>query len=748
MSNAPQLLGVSLSRPSPLGLTAPRKGNPADTVNAAVFAPDLEHVVLCYQVPGGPWAAVKLAEYAAGVHHGVVEHMPIGSRYGYRAEPGAGAGIEPETEQLLLDPYGRFIDNYGTDEAPLYASVRMDDSFDWGNDTRPHTPWRDTIVYEAHVRGQSMLHPDVPEDIRGSYAGIAHEAMIRHLKDLGVTAIELLPIHFHLDEPHLEGTGMTNYWGYNSLGFFSPQTSYASPAARAAGPQAVQNELKGMVKLLHAAGIEVILDVVFNHTAEGAADRPAVSWRGLAERTYYRNDNGNYIDTTGCGNTLDFSQPRVIQLALDSLRYWVRDFHIDGFRFDLAVTLGRDSDNEFNSEHPFLLAASTDSQLDGVKLISEPWDLGYGGWQTGRFPQEWHDWNDHFRDYVRQIWLSDAASLHAGGGAGPISQLADALSGSAALFGPSGRSPLASVNFVTAHDGFTLADLTAYDTKHNEANGEDNRDGSSNNHSWNHGVEGPTTDPAVNGARAQSARNLMATLLLSLGVPMITAGDEMGRSQGGNNNAYCQDNEITWLDWNLDEDAQSMLNDTRSLIRIRKKFLASQPASYLERGESDQLRWFGADGELMTGERWSDPHGRVLQMFTGTAAGKLDGLIVFNASLEDVEFHLPKRCDAAVDAPADAASVATPAVADAASASEAAAVVPVPPPAGDDDGGWTLELSTAQKAATTPGDSAAPPATEALPAAGGRQAATVAPYGGAVTVPANSIQIYSDRLAL
>ncbi|WP_427016389.1 glycogen debranching protein GlgX [Pseudarthrobacter sp. P1] len=641
VSNAASTRSSVLSRPTPLGLSTPRRGAvaavDAGTVNAAVYAPDLAQAVLHWQAPGQPWVSVALAGKDDGVHHGVVRGIPVGSRYAYSGT----AVADPGTEQLLLDPYGRYIENYGSAEAPLYASVRMDGGFDWGLDLHPRIPPRDAIYYEAHVRGQSMLHPDIPQELRGTYAGMAHPTMIAHLRDVGVTSVQLLPIHFHLDEPHLLEDRLANYWGYNTLGYFAPQASYATAAAQAAGPQAVQAELKGMVKLLHDAGIEVILDVVYNHTAEGSAAAPALSWRGLAEDVYYRNANGAYIDTTGCGNTLDTSKERVRDMVLDSMRYWVEEFRIDGFRFDLAVSLSRDGSHEFDPQHPFLLEAAKDPALRGTKLIAEPWDLGYGGWQTGRFPRGWADWNDHFRDYARRFWLSDQAALRAGGNGGPVSALADALSGSAALFGPSGRSPLDSINFITAHDGFTLADLTAYNTKHNEANGEDNRDGNSDNRSWNHGVEGPTTDPAITAARSQSARNLMATLLLSRGVPMITAGDELGRSQRGNNNAYCQDNEITWLDWSLDAGARTMLAATRSLVRIRRAFLSSQPASYQTPDTDAYLRWCGVDGAPMTPERWSDPRGRVLQMLIGAPGGLLDGLLLFNASPAEVEFRLP-----------------------------------------------------------------------------------------------------------
>ncbi|MCY0905651.1 glycogen debranching protein GlgX [Arthrobacter sp. H14-L1] len=665
-------LGAARSRPFPLGLSGPlpSKGHGAggagDRVNVAVYAPELDEVEMYVQAPGGSWRHVLLPDCSDGVHHGTVTGVPVGSRYGFRGvrvpagegpEMSAPAGIEasgfpasgfdPETSQLLLDPYGRYIDERTASGAVLYSSVRMGSAFDWGHDhgTAGHTPWRNTVIYEAHVKGLTMLHPEIPAELRGSYAGMAHPAMIGYLLDLGITAVELLPVHFHIDEPHLRTRGLKNYWGYNTLGYFAPQVSYASPAAQAAGPQAVQDELKGMIKLLHAAGIEVILDVVYNHTAEGPAQLPALCWRGLGDGTYYRHEDGRYADSTGCGNTLDFSEMRVVQMTLDSLRYWVEEFHIDGFRFDLAVSLARNAANEFRALHPFLIAAATDKALAGIKLIAEPWDLGGGGWQTGRFPAGWVDWNDHYRDAVRDFWLSDQAALAAGETGGTLAPLADSLAGSAALFAASGRSQLASVNFVTAHDGFTLADLVSYNHKENTANGEDNRDGPDHNRSWNHGVEGSTNDDGILSARARTARNMMATLLLSLGVPMITAGDEIAHSQRGNNNPYCQDNETAWLDWTLDAPARQMLAATKRLIRVRRDFLAHQPSGYPSRGESSYLHWYTADGTPMTQERWHNPAERVLQMLMGSPAGLLDGLVVFNAGGAPTSVTLPDLTD-------------------------------------------------------------------------------------------------------
>ncbi len=644
-------LGAALSRPFPLGVSALPTEDGATAVNVAVYSPSYSDVVLCFLRPGGSWKAVLLPDKSDGVHHGLVEDMPVGSRYGFYTHPGATQEemllIDPEAVQLLLDPYGRYIheeEAHGA-EAPdgttRYLSVRMDSEFDWGMVTRPNTPWRETVFYEAHVRGQTMLHPDIPEDIRGSYAGMAHPAMIKHLRELGVTAVELLPVHFHIDEPHLHGTGNSNYWGYNTLGFFAPHVGYASEGARKAGPQAVQAELKGMIKLLHMAGIEVILDVVYNHTAEGGPGGPALSWRGLAEEHYYRMRDGNYYDTTGCGNTLNFANPAVIKMAMDSLRHWVQEYRIDGFRFDLAVSLARNGEHEFSNQHPFLLAAATDGVLASTKLIAEPWDVGYGGWQTGQFPTGWADWNDSFRDTVREVWLTERAAMLAGHHNNGLAKFGDALGGSAALFAASGRSSMASINLITAHDGFTLADLTAFNHKHNLDNQEDNRDGTNNNRSWNHGIEGITNNPHTLAQRARTARNLMATMLLSQGVPMITAGDELGRSQGGNNNVYCQDNEIAWLDWTLDDDAKTMLAATRRLVHIRRDFLAAQPSTYPTRGGRSFIHWFAADGTAMTPERWTNPHERVLTMLIGAPDGEVDGLIVFNTGITEEQVVLP-----------------------------------------------------------------------------------------------------------
>jgi glycogen operon protein len=615
--------------------------------NVAVYAPGVATLEIAYCAPGGTWQLKTLPNITNDVHHGIVDGFPMGSRYGFRSSSEDDAlpvsvptvAFEDDGEQpLLLDPYGRAVDQ----RDGLLTNVRMSGGFDWGGDRNPHISWRNTIIYEAHVRGQSMLHPDIPEELRGTYAGLAHPAMIEHLTGLGITSVQLLPVHFHLDEPHLQNLGMTNYWGYNTAAFFAPHPAYATEAAQMAGPQAVQDEFKGMVKLLHAAGLEVILDVVYNHTAEGGRDGQTLSFRGLGEMQYYRHDgHGRYVDTTGCGNSLNFGHPRVVQLVLDSLRYWVDEFHIDGFRFDLAVTLCRNAANDFDPHHPFLVAIAADPVLSSVKLIAEPWDLGYGGWQTGRFPPGWVDWNDHFRDALRSFWLADRAAIDAGGQGGSVARLADSISGSASLFAESGRTRMASVNFFTSHDGFTLADLVSYDRKHNEANGEQNRDGHGDNRSYNHGFEGPTEDEEILALRAQTSRNLMATLMVSMGVPMITAGDEIGRTQQGNNNAYCQDNAITWLDWTSTPESHAMLRSTKRVIRLRKEFLAGQPHHYPSRDKQAYLHWFDEHGKPMSMDRWNDPQHRVVQLLLGSDDGQVDGLVVVNGSANDIKITLP-----------------------------------------------------------------------------------------------------------
>jgi len=618
-----------------------------------------------------------------GVWSGFVPGVVEGQRYGFRADgpwdPAAGHRYNPA--KLLVDPYARGLvgavqdvpetrgqasdgDAAGPlvrdprDSAPFVPhSVVVGPSRSDVPVTHPHVPWSDTVVYEAHVRGLTMTLPGVPQELRGTYAGLAHPVTIAHLTSLGVTTVELLPIHAFADEPHLTALGLTNYWGYNTLGFFAPHAPYATQAARDAGPAAVRDEVRGMVQLLHEAGLEVVLDVVYNHTCEGGPDGPQLSWRGLDNRSCYLHDDGNpigYADVTGTGNSLDFRRPRVIQTALDSLRYWVEEIGVDGFRFDLAVTLGRTS-NGFTAGHPFLVALQTDPVLSTCKLIAEPWDIGPGGWQTGQFPPPFSEWNDRFRDAARGFWLADLAAASRGNPTSGIREIATRLAGSADLFGmsdpPLVRGPVASINYVTAHDGFTLRDLVTYDHKHNLANGEDNRDGSDNNLSWNHGSEGPAADDdlaaALEPLRRRSARNLLGTLLLAAGTPMITAGDELGRTQQGNNNAYCQDGPLSWVDWDLEPWQQELLTTTRYLLALRREhpalrvdgFFMGAPRPDAEPHQPD-LTWFDDSGSPVTHEQWHDPQMRTLQMLRRGAGPHAHVLLVMNGALVDSEVTL------------------------------------------------------------------------------------------------------------
>ncbi len=668
--------GRDASRPHPLGIhpSAARDGS----ANVAVYAPGVQDLDLVYRLPGGPWRRRRLPGRTGAVHHGTVpppepqrlsaagwgwlRHrdespaLPAGTEYGFvPADSPVATGPRapgPADRQVLLDPYGTGLTRLAPppgveDPGPdayggRYVSVITHQDFDWDGDRPPERPWRDTVVYEAHVKGLTARHPGIPPELRGTYAGLAHPVMVEHLTSLGITAVELLPVHAHLDEPHLTALGLSNYWGYNTLGFFAPHAGYATGAARARGPQGVLEEFKAMVRDLHRAGLEVYLDVVYNHTAEAGQDEPAYCWRGLGDTAYYRHgDDGRYVDVTGCGNSVNFGNPRVVQMALDSLRYWVQQCHVDGFRFDLAPELARDERHRFTRNHPFLVAVGADPALHGVKLIAEPWDVGMGGWQTGHFPEGWADWNDRFRDTVRDFWLTGPRSMSVGGDGGNAARLAGALAGSAEMFAASGRTALASLNFVTAHDGFTLADLVAYDNKHNQANLERNRDGTNDNHSWNHGAEGPARDARIRADRAQTARNLMATLLFSQGVPMITAGDEIGRTQGGNNNAYCQDNEISWVDWRLTPAARAMLTATKALITVRREFLAGQPAHFPTRPDEVLMHWFGPDGEPMTAADWQRPGARTIQVLIGSRGGRITGLMVVNGASADMSVTFP-----------------------------------------------------------------------------------------------------------
>jgi isoamylase len=663
----PGALGRDLAPPP--GVTLVEGG-----ADVSVYAGHADGVYVCLFDPGDTAGAterrVPLLERAHGWWFGFVPDMGPGQRYNIRVagEWSPDLGMRHNASKLLLDPYARALEGEVTWGPEVYGHivdttwhgdgemrsdldsrahvprcVVVDDTFDWEGDRPPGRTRSETVVYEAHVRNQTALHPGVPEELRGTYAGLAHPASLAHLTGLGVTAVELLPIHTFTSEPHLVRRGMANHWGYNTLGFFAPHPSYAA----ATHPQGVVDEVKGMVKLLHREGIEVILDVVYNHTAEQDRTGATLSWRGLDQRAYYRLDErGRDIDVTGCGNTLDLRHPVVCRMVLDSLRHWVQEFHVDGFRFDLAVALGRGRGDEYDPDHPFLVALRTDPVLSRVTLIAEPWDLGMHGWRTGQFPPPFMEWNDRYRDAVRRFWVGDVRAHAHGQHSHGLQELATRLAGSRDLFGHRDRGPTASVNFVTAHDGFTLADLVSYDHKHNEANGEHNRDGSNGNSSWNHGVEGPTDDPAVIAARSRSLRNLLGTLLVSTGVPMLNAGDEMGRTQGGNNNAYCQDNATTWLSWDLDRWQEDLLETTRHLLRVRRELPALRQRVWAlgERVHDDgsrDMEWFGADGEPM-GHRWDHPGTRLVQMYVaGAWMGAESALVVVNGGGHDTEVTLP-----------------------------------------------------------------------------------------------------------
>ncbi|MFE7845075.1 glycogen debranching protein GlgX [Microbacterium sp. NPDC057407] len=563
------------------------------------------------------WAvdSIPMTPAAGGVWEVTSGHLRPGTRYAVRVDGPHAPGNTFNRGTLLVEPYSRGLARQGYDD---WRSVVVDGSFDWGGVAKPAVPMDRTVVYEAHVKGVSKRHPLVPPALHGTYAGLAHPAMVEHFLSLGITSIELLPVHAFATEPRLLQHGLTNYWGYNTLNFFTPHAPYATEQARREGPEAVLREFKGMVRLLHEAGLEVILDVVYNHTAEEGIGGPRSSLRGIDNRAYYRqHEDGAYIDVTGCGNSVDTSTDAAARLILDSLRYWARDVQIDGFRFDLAATLGRDRSHAFTPEHPLLRAIVDDPALADVKKISEPWDVGMGGWQTGNFGSGWSEWNDRYRDRVRNFWLSDVDyARRASTAPVGIGGFATRLAGSSNTFSAD-RGPLASVNFVTAHDGFTLRDLVSYDVKHNLGNGEQNRDGADTNRSFNHGAEGPTDDETILATRRKAMRNLLGTLLLSAGVPMLTAGDEFGRTQRGNNNAYCHDSPLTWLSWEHAPWQQDLFAHVQHLLRLRRENPALRPRRFARLGEhipsASVMEWYDEHGETMSIERWTNPAHRTLQ---------------------------------------------------------------------------------------------------------------------------------------
>jgi isoamylase len=653
----------------PLGATYDGVGT-----NFALFSSVADRVDLCLLDAGGAETRVTLNEMDGFVWHGYLPGVGPGQRYGYRVhgpyEPAAGHRCNPA--KLLLDPYAKAIEGqvdwapavysyqFGSpgerndeDSAPYVPrSVVVNPYFDWGADRPPGTPYHESVIYEAHVRGLTRMHPQIPEAERGTYLGMAHPAVIEHLQGLGVTAVELMPVHQFVTDAFLTERGLANYWGYNTIGFFAPHNAYAFTRDR--GEQA--QEFRSMVRTLHEAGIEVILDVVYNHTAEGNHLGPTLSLRGIDNAAYYRlvdEDPAHYYDTTGTGNSLLMQNPHVLQLIMDSLRYWVLEMHVDGFRFDLAAALARQF-HEVDRLSAFFDLVQQDPVVSQVKLIAEPWDVGEGGYQVGNFPPLWSEWNGKYRDTVRDFWRGEPATLP---------EFAYRFTGSSDLYADDGRHPVASVNFVTCHDGFTLADLVSYNAKHNEANGEGGRDGSDDNRSWNCGTEGPTEDPAILALRKRQEGNFLATLLLSQGVPMLAAGDELGRSQQGNNNAYCQDNEISWVHWPTAATAEGagpvLLELTQRLIRLRRGHPVFRRRRYLQgrpgRGADDQLgdvAWFTSGGEEMTEQDWEAGYAQSLTVFlNGGAITEADRrgqpirddsfLLLFNASARQLPFTLP-----------------------------------------------------------------------------------------------------------
>lgn len=587
---------------------------------------------------------LELEQSSAGIWE--IEHELIqrGIKYVLRANGPEGPRHAFQPERNLLDPYAKGL----VRESPRdYHCVAIETGFDWQGVERPNTPLDRTIIYEAHLRGLTRINPAIPEEIRGSYAALGHPATIEYLTNLGITAIELLPIQAFISEPRLINLGLINYWGYNTINFFTPHLRYAAEATRAQGPEAMLTELKTAIRELHRAGIEVIMDVVYNHTAEGGYKGLTYSYRGLDNSNYYRQDDqGNYHDTTGTGNSLNFGNPMVQKLALDSLRYWTDELKIDGYRFDLAATLARDEENHFRNDHPLLKAMKSDPVISSTKLIVEPWDVGLGGWQTGNFPPGFPEWNDRFRDSVRRFWLTDIASArNSGNHHNGVQELAGRISGSQDIVNEG--SPLGTVNFVTAHDGFTLYDLVSYNAKQNSANGEGNRDGSNNNLSFNHGHEGATKNPQVISDRLKAARNLMGTLLLSAGIPMITAGDERLKSQSGNNNAYCQDNIITWQPWEKDHTKDEFFSVVKHLIALRQEHPSLRPSTFTHMDEptadTDQVLWFKGTGMPMSiDEDWHNPERRSMQRLSISIQAGLSGtLLVVNGREAEKAVTLP-----------------------------------------------------------------------------------------------------------
>ena len=652
-------------RPYPLGATFDGSG-----VNFALFSEVASKVELCLIDEDGEETRLKLIEVDGNVWHTYIPRIQPGQRYGYRVfgpyEPANGKRCNPS--KFLLDPYAKAIGGQIDGDESLFSYRFADPTefndldslghnmlsavttpyFDWGHDRPPQHQYHESIIYETHVKGLTMTHPGIPDDVRGSYAAMGHPVIIEHLASLGVTAVELLPVHQFVNDTHLVDRGLSNYWGYNTIGFLAPHSGYTSSLDL--GQQAT--EFKAMVKALHEADIEVILDVVYNHTAEGNEMGPTIAFRGIDNAAYYRLVDGakqHYYDTTGTGNSLLMRNPHVLQMIMDSLRYWVLDMHVDGFRFDLAATLARQF-HEVDKLSAFFDIIQQDPVISQVKLIAEPWDLGDGGYQVGNFPPLWTEWNGKYRDTVRDFWRGEPASL---------AEFASRITGSSDLYEHSDRRPTASINFVVAHDGFTLRDLVSYNDKHNEANGEDGNDGESHNRSWNCGVEGETDDPAINALRLRQQRNFITTMMVSQGVPMLAHGDELGRTQHGNNNVYAQDNEISWVDWDLNADQKDLLAFTSAAISLRKahpilrrrRFFAGD-AKHGGRSELGDILWFKPDASEMDEADWNSGFARSLMVFlNGDAIPELDAvgrpitddhfLLLFNAHSEPIKFTMP-----------------------------------------------------------------------------------------------------------
>lgn len=650
---------------APLGATFDGSGT-----NFALYSAVATKVELCLFDREGNENRIELTEVDNDVWHCYLPGIAPGHQYGYRVygpyDPANGHRCDPS--KLLLDPYAKAISGTVKNDPSLFSydfadptqrneedsadstmrSVVVSPFFDWGRDRPPAHPYNETIIYEAHVKGFTKLHPDIPKELQGTYLGLAHPAAIKHLTDLGVTAIELMPVHQFVNDTSLQDKGLSNYWGYNTIGFFAPHNGYATYGQN--GHQV--NEFKTMVKNLHEAGVEVILDVVYNHTAEGNHMGPTLSFRGIDNASYYRlvdGDQAHYFDTTGTGNSLLMRSHAVLQLIMDSLRYWVTEMHVDGFRFDLASTLARQF-HEVDKLSTFFELIAQDPVLSGVKLIAEPWDVGDGGYNVGEFPALWSEWNGKYRDTMRDFWRGEPSTL---------GEFAARISGSADLYQHSGRAPMASINFITAHDGFTLNDLVSYNNKHNEANGEGNADGESNNRSWNCGEEGPSEDPEVLSLRSRQIKNFLTTMFFSQGVPMICHGDEMGRTQAGNNNVYCQDNELSWVNWNLNATQQDLLHFTRKVIKLRKDHPVLRRRRFFygdaaHGGESklQEIGWLRPSGEHMRDEDWTAWYARSLMVYVNGHAisePNLHGekivdksfLLLVNASEEDIEFTIP-----------------------------------------------------------------------------------------------------------